>query len=190
MKIKGIIPELKMSEGKHNVLYHLSKMKDYPILSINTSSLFDGELDYLKMARKMYPDKYLIRKDFIMVPLQIKESKEAGADAVLLIRNLLSENQYYTLIGACKIFKIEPITELGGSGIRKPLGKIVLINSRDLNIGEFDKELAKKRCTAYKSAGFNVIYASGENSNKVVEKGIVDAVLIGTSFMKGKMKNE
>ena len=76
MKFKGIIPELKMSEGKCHQESHLGKMKDYPVLSINTSSLFDGKLEYLKLARGMYPKKFLIRKDFIMVPKQIKESKQ------------------------------------------------------------------------------------------------------------------
>ena len=39
MKFEGIIPELKMSEaGMFTANYYLERMKDYPALSINTSS--------------------------------------------------------------------------------------------------------------------------------------------------------
>ena len=187
MKLKGIIPELKMSEANKDTTY-FQRLKSYKVVSVNTSSLFDGELRMLKLIRRMYPKKFLIRKDFIMIPKQIKESKEAGADAVLLIRNMINTIQYNILMEACKKYKIEPITELGGSGIEKALGRIVLINSRNLNTGQFNKGLAERRCIVYKSAGYNVIYASGENSDRVVKKGIADAVLIGTAFMRHEVE--
>ncbi len=187
MKLKGIIPELKMSEAGFFICnYYLEKMEDYSVLSINTSSLFKGELDYLRQARKMYPRKFLIRKDFIMIPRQIKESKEAGADAVLIIRNLLPRDQYHLLIKTCALFKIIPITEINEL-YTDVIGENILVNSRDLNTEEIDRKRAERVVAQYREYQ-NVIYASGENSDRVVKKGIANAVLIGTAFMKGKLE--
>jgi indole-3-glycerol phosphate synthase len=184
MQIKGIIPELKMSEGVARAKFYLKAMKDYPILSINTSSLFNGNIHLLEMARDMYPKKYLIRKDFIMIPRQIEESKIAGADAVLLIKDFLSLEQYIVLTNACAKLGIDFITEVTGCDM--VIGSKVLVNTRDLNTGTFYSERAKNICRFYKKniKNVNVIYASGESSDKVVKKGIADAVLIGTAFMR------
>jgi len=182
-KIKGIIPEVKMSainvEGVMN-------LKPYKILSVNTNSLFDGKLGLLDIIRKAFPEKFLIRKDFIMIPRQIKESKEAGADAVLIIRDFLTSNQYDVLIQTCEKEHIIPITETQQIIIH--IGKIVLVNSRNLNTGKFYRKQAEEVCREYKAWNKNVIYASGEDSDRVIKEGIADAVLIGTKFMQGKLK--
>ena len=120
-----------------------------------------------------------------MIPKQVEESKIAGADAVLLIRNLLDTKQYHRLIKACIKYKIEPITEIDEL-YTDVVGKNILVNSRDLNTGEIDSERAERVVAQYKKYN-NVIYASGENSDRVIKKGIADAVLIGTKFMRGEL---
>ena len=47
-----------------------------------------------------------------MIPRQVKESKEAGADAVLIILDMLNICQYNILIKACRKYKILPIIEI------------------------------------------------------------------------------
>ena len=84
---------------------------------------------------------------------------------------------------------ITPITEVHNS--IQPMmesDSIILVNSRNLNTTEITKEKAENLCLYYKNRNFNVIYASGENSNRVIKKRIVDAVLIGTAFMNEKIK--
>ncbi len=191
MRFKGIIPEVKLSEVDPtaftvDVLSTISdKLKPYPIIAVNTSGLFNGTLGILKYIRDKHPKKFIIRKDFIMIPRQIEESKQAGADAVLIIREMLHENQYNILIEACKKYKITPIVE---AGIRTSGSNIIMFNSRNLNTSTFDKALAERRCKAFKAAHYNVIYASGENSDRVIKAGIADAVLIGTAFMRDELK--
>ena len=65
MKFKGIIPEVKMSEATLSFDEIREKVKPYPIVSINTNSLFGGDIALLMMIRRKYPKKFLIRKDFI-----------------------------------------------------------------------------------------------------------------------------
>ncbi len=203
MKLKGIIPELKMIEGSNQVGYYLDNLRPYPVISINTSGLFCGNLEMLCVARQMFPNKFIIRKDFIMVPKQIKESKEAGADAVLLIYEFLEFEQYKELIKACKKCKIMPIVEINWFGghedtwyeknklrsIQIEGSVTILVNSRDLNTGYINKKYAEYVCKRLEVNGIkDFIYASGEKSDRVVKKGIADAVLIGTAFMQGKLK--
>ena len=121
-----------------------------------------------------------------MIPRQIKESKEAGADAVLIIRDFLTSEQYDVLIQACEKEQIIPITET--HQIDYPIGEPILVNSRNLNTGRFSKKQAEKICKMYKKSGKNVIYASGESSDRIIKQKIADAVLIGTAFMQGKLK--
>ena len=189
MKFEGIIPELKFSEGSNQLGYFIEMLEPYPIVSVNTSSLFGGDISFIESVREKYPDKFIIRKDFIMVPKQIEESRQMGADAVLIIRDFLTSKQYDELIFACRTKGVIPLTEVHNRycedawKIRDP----ILVNSRNLNTGEFNKNQAIAICKAFKEGGKNVIYASGENSDKVVKEGIADAVLIGTAFMRGEL---
>ena len=188
MKFKGIIPEVKMSEATLEYNKIIKRLKPYKVISVNTSSLFGGDLGLLKYIRAKYPKKFLIRKDFIMIPRQIKESKEAGANAVLIIRDFLDTYQYEKLIDSCKENKIIPITEISYFNFEENLQSPVLVNSRDLNTENIDYAYAEDICSLLKKRSKNIIYASGENSDRVIKEGIADAVLIGTAFVKDKFK--
>jgi indole-3-glycerol phosphate synthase len=53
---------------------------------------FQGSLDYLRAVRETV-ELPLLRKEFIIDPLQVYETREAGADAVLLIVALLEKEK-------------------------------------------------------------------------------------------------
>ena len=57
---------------------------------------FQGHLDYLKAIRAEI-DLPLLRKDFVFDPYQIYEARAAGADAVLLIVAMLSDEELHAL---------------------------------------------------------------------------------------------
>jgi indole-3-glycerol phosphate synthase len=184
-----IIPEIKMSEAKKgkSFEYYLKKVKPYPIITINTSSLFGGNIDMLKRARKKYPKKMIIRKDFMMIPKQIDESIKAGADYVLLLYEYLTKEQLELLKGYCYRKDIGCIIETVSYHPLLKFSDKILINSRNLNTGIIDKNKSINICKRYKNYD-SLIYASGENSNNVSDKGIAFYVLIGTAFMKEKLK--
>src|ERR1700730_18483924 len=58
---------------------------------------FQGDLSYLEMIRAAVPQP-LLRKDFILDPLQIMEAAMAGADAILLIVAALDDAQLNSLL--------------------------------------------------------------------------------------------
>lgn len=188
-----MIPEIKMSEAKEgkSFNYYLKKAGNYAfpndIISINTNSLFKGNLDMLKKAVKKYKSKSIFRKDFIMIPRQIDESIKAGANYILLLVEYLSRKQLKKLIEYCNEKKIAPILEVNNY-INFKEGHFILVNSRDLNTGKINKKKARKVCKRYKNDGHYTIYASGENSENIVIKKIAEDILIGTAFMKEKFK--
>lgn len=53
---------------------------------------FKGHLSYLKMIRDAVPLP-ILRKDFMIDPYQIYEARAAGADAILLIAEILTDSQ-------------------------------------------------------------------------------------------------
>ncbi|STX28628.1 indole-3-glycerol phosphate synthase [Legionella beliardensis] len=62
-------------------------------LSVLTDSqFFQGELSYIELAKKN-SSLPILRKDFIIDSYQITESRALGADCILLIVDLLSDNQ-------------------------------------------------------------------------------------------------
>src|SRR2546421_1831275 len=57
---------------------------------------FQGHLSYLEMIRTAVPQP-ILRKDFILDPLQIMEAAMAGADAILLLVAPLDQDQLRSL---------------------------------------------------------------------------------------------
>lgn len=184
-----IIPEIKMSEALKGKTfnYYLNKVKPYQVIAINTSSLFNGNIDMLRKARKKYPYKQIMRKDFIMIPRQIDESKKAGADWVLLLSEYLAKDQLNLLKDYCEKKYIGYIIETNSYNDSFKWRDRILVNSRNLNTGLINKGKAINVCRGYKN-GQPLTYASGEKSNDISDKGIAFYVLIGTAFMKEKLK--
>jgi len=54
-------------------------------------SRFDGELAHLEEVVAAVPDTPVMRKDFLVEPVQILEARKAGASGVLLITTMLSD---------------------------------------------------------------------------------------------------
>jgi len=54
-------------------------------------SRFDGDLEHLEAVVAAVPDTPVMRKDFLVEPVQILEARKAGASGVLLIATLLDD---------------------------------------------------------------------------------------------------
>jgi len=68
------------------------------ISCLTDAPFFGGSLDFLAAVRKAV-DLPILRKDFMIDPYQVWEAREAGADAILLIAELLSNEQLDELAG-------------------------------------------------------------------------------------------
>lgn len=146
---------------------------------------FGGSLDDLRAVRHAV-DLPVLRKDFIIDPVQIFESKAAGASAVLLIARALAPARLRELsalaadVGLARLVEVHAAAELevALSSEAEAIG----VNSRDLET--FDVDLAaSKDVLAHIPAATIAVAESGVGSGHDVERLAAwgaDAVLVGT----------
>lgn len=150
---------------------------------------FQGHDDYFTAIRANV-GLPMLRKDFMIDPYQIYESRALGADCILLIMACLSDSQaseFYDLasaLGMDSLFEVHNEEELHRALRLKP--KMLGVNNRNLKTLEVDLQ-----------TGLNLAKNIPENILKVAESGIYDrthvtqflesgfnAFLIGESLMR------
>lgn len=150
---------------------------------------FQGELDFLVRIRQAVRLPVL-RKDFIIAPLQIEEAHIAGADAILLIAASLSPAQLHDFRVQAEALGMDALVEVHNepeldqalaSGAR-----LIGINNRNLH--DFSVDLNTTfRLKALVPQGIPVVSESGistvDDVLRLKEAGI-DAALIGESLMR------
>jgi len=99
---------------------------------------FQGSLDHLKSIRKALSNKVpLLRKDFIVDPYQVYESRAYGADSLLLIVAILEPEMVQELLQLGHELNMSCLIEVHNEAeveiALKSGAKIIGINNRDLN---------------------------------------------------------
>ena len=64
-------------------------------------SRFAGSLAHLEEVAAAVPGVPVMRKDFLVDPVQVLEARSAGASGVLLIINMLPDDVLHTMLDAC-----------------------------------------------------------------------------------------
>ena len=159
-------------------------------VSLLTDKLFfGGELDQLPhLKRAIFLP--ILRKDFIIDVIQVRESFLFGADAILLIARILSHGQLKDLLAAALEFGLDSLTEIHDrNDLEKAVecgAKIIGINNRDLDTFKVDIKttldlapLVPKSCVLISESGI----ASKGDIQRLNGTG-VNSVLVGTSLMK------
>ena len=153
-------------------------------------NFFGGSIEDLKLV-KAAVDIPVLRKDFIIDRRQIEESYLAGADAILLIADILSPetlvelHSYCEKLGMGALVEIHDMTNLDKVLSLQP--EIVGFNARDLttmktNIKEFESVIdSLPRAAKVAESGIN----TAEDLAWVARLGY-EAALIGTSLLKAK----
>ena len=158
-------------------------------LSVLTDEMyFGGSLDFLRDA-KQFTEIPVLRKDFIVDPYQIYEAAFYGADAVLLIVRILTEEMLAACLQAADRVGLEPLVEvhsLAELKVALSVGAHVIgINHRDLRTFAIDPTLAEQ-LMPHIPAGKVVVAESGiqtaEDVQRLKRLG-VHAVLIGEALM-------
>lgn len=150
---------------------------------------FDGKLQYLKAVKERVTIP-ILRKDFIISEYQIYESAVNGADAILLITHILTQeelNRFYTL---AKELGLDVLVETHNEeDIQKALNcraTIIGVNNRDLST--FSVDLANtERLVRLIPEGKVIVSESGIETYEQVmylKSMGVNAVLIGETFMR------
>jgi indole-3-glycerol phosphate synthase len=100
---------------------------------------FQGSLDFLRQARSAV-DIPLLRKDFIIDPIQIYQGRAAGADAVLLIAAALEASRLGDLLGLANELGMACLVEVHNADeldkiesiVASAPGNLLGVNNRDL----------------------------------------------------------
>jgi len=150
---------------------------------------FEGKLEYIKKIKDSV-SLPILRKDFIIDEYQIYETVAAGADALLLIADLLSANELVGFYNLATSLGLDVLIEVHKEeDIEKALateGSIIGINNRDLHTFKTDLSITQKLIRLIPH-GHTKVSESGIKSYEDVMflKSIgVNAVLIGEAFME------
>lgn len=148
---------------------------------------FGGRPEDIAAVKEAVPLPVL-RKDFIIDIRQIGETKDLGADAVLLIAGLLGDRLKTFVSAACKA-GLEPLVEVhtqheaemalaSGAGI-------IGINNRDLRTMQIRPETTAARAGPIRDAGRLVVAMSGIAGPEDIRRLALhaDAFLVGTALM-------
>ncbi|KPA17899.1 indole-3-glycerol phosphate synthase [Candidatus Magnetomorum sp. HK-1] len=149
---------------------------------------FGGSIDDLKTVRQCL-DILVLRKDFIIDPIQIIEARAGGADAVLLIAAALDDEKLKFLyetslgMGMIPLMEIHNAEELERVMPLQP--QLIGINNRNLKTMTVDIQTSAKLRQSI-SQDICVVGESGISSIDhiiTLKKAGIDAFLIGTSLM-------
>ena len=169
--------------------YHKSKCC---CISILTDKNFGGSLNDINVAKKI-SNKPIIRKDFIINEAQVFETKEFGADAILLIAKILSKSEIRKLyklankIGLDVLIEIESILE--AKKIRDIDAKLIGINNRNLKEQKIDINKSIKLSKVLNNK--IIISESGvtvSNIKKIKNNSGISSFLIGGSILNNEDK--
>lgn len=150
---------------------------------------FGGDLDALRAVRRAVPLP-VIRKDFVIHPVQVWEARAAGADAVLLIARILEQPLLEDLHGQAAELGMDVLVEAHTEAeVRRALdagAALVGVNNRDLDTFTTDLALSI-RLAATVPPDVTYVAESGIRTADDVDRlgaAGVNAVLVGESLMR------
>jgi indole-3-glycerol phosphate synthase len=150
---------------------------------------FKGDLESLPRLKKAV-SLPVLRKDFIVDEIQVRESFIYGADAILLIVHLLSQQQLKSLMNLCKDLGMVALVEVHDrEDLEKALeceAEIIGINNRNLETFEVDLSTTVELVPLVPNRHIIVSESGISNGNdiQVLMRSRVQAVLVGSSIMK------
>ncbi|MDD5156081.1 MAG: indole-3-glycerol phosphate synthase TrpC [Candidatus Omnitrophica bacterium] len=151
---------------------------------------FSGSLSYLAEVKSLV-SLPVLRKDFILEPYQVYESRLYGADAVLLIAELLTKDTLVQLMQTAEGLGMDCLVEVHDEKqLKKILNlkevRLIGINNRSLHTLELDFKITEKLFPLIPKDKVVVVESGVKTSQDILFLRIlgVNAVLIGTAFMQ------
>jgi len=173
--------------------YHAGGASAISVLTDET--YFDGKLEYIEQVKAIVPLPVL-RKDFIIDAYQIYESRVAGADAVLLIGEVLEPTKLAELAELAFELGMSSLIEIHSQATWEQVQPVIVfpsdkrcllgINNRDLTIQQTDIHTTE-RLAKLIPAGTLLVSESGVGHAGDVQRLIragARALLVGESLMR------
>ena len=199
-KDQAIIAEIKKASPSAGIISEdfnpISKAKEYEVFGASALSVlteedfFLGSIQYLKDIKKN-TSLPILRKDFIVDPYQIYESKLIGADCILLIASALSDTELREFSDLADNLELDYLIEVHDekelSRAESFSNAIIGVNNRNLKTFEVDiQNSIKLRNLLSKENIF--VAESGIKSQADIDILVdnnIHIFLIGESLMSG-----
>jgi indole-3-glycerol phosphate synthase len=150
---------------------------------------FDGSVLDLQAARRAV-GLPILRKDFLIHPSQVIESRAVGADAVLLIPAAVTDPELKALLASAADLGLAALVEVSGEDdLSRALdtdAELIGVNARDLESLEVDLDRALALLRRIPDDRFAVA-ESGLSTREQVERAVdagARALLIGEALMR------
>ena len=197
---EAIIAEIKKASPSAGVIAEefdpVKKAIEYEAFGASALSIlteedfFMGSVDYLKEVKKITALP-ILRKDFMIDEYQIYESKLIGADCVLLIASILSDQQIDDFINVAQQLELDYLIEVHDENelhrVEHFEDALIGINNRNLKTFEVDLDNSVRLRNVFKQK--NVFIAeSGIKSREDInylKLNNIKVFLIGESLMRG-----
>jgi len=200
-----IIAEIKKASPSRGVLAedldHLAVARAYTqagatgISVVTEPNYFLGDLRWLRDIRRMLQQAFpgtrptILRKDFLVTPYEVLQSRAYGADNILLIVAILDDSLLKDLLAEAQQLSLDALvevhTEAEAERAAKAGATLFGINNRDLHT--FDVDLATtERIRPLLPRDAIVVGESGVHTRADVERlqrAGVRAILVGEAFM-------
>ncbi len=197
----AIISEIKFSSPSEGVLYegdldHIGIATDYlengsSALSILTEpQFFNGDIQYVRDIRHIYPGSLILLKDFILHVAQLIQAKAYCANSVLLIAAILSDDELHDLykfsldLGLVPLIEVHTKEEIARVLPLKP--KLIGINNRNLDSFTIDLQTSRDLIKEIPNDIYVISESGIMNAEQINEMHALgfDGFLIGTTLMK------
>lgn len=197
----SIIAEIKKASPSKGLIRedfnHIEIAKEYFFAGADAISIltdeeyFQGSINFLMDIAK-FKQKPLLRKDFIIDEYQIYQAKAYGADAILLICEVLAGSQIKELTMLAKSLGMNVLLELHSAKqldkIDFSINEIIGVNNRDLTTFVTDINVCGE-VFKYFPDGIIKVAESGiftkDDVKKVFDFG-ANAILVGEAIMREK----
>lgn len=156
---------------------------------------FYGSYETMKLVRESISLPILC-KDFIVDEFQIKLAKYFGANVILLIKRVLDEDRFLTLLKCARKYNLEVLVEVDDEEEFKMISHhdflLCGVNNRDLSDFSVDLVKTKNLSKLIKESGKFLISESGISSKEqILDLRLfnIDGVLVGESLIKETNSN-
>ena len=199
-KDEAIIAEIKKASPSAGVIEEefdpVKKAVEYEAFGASALSIlteedfFMGSVDHLKDVKEI-TTLPILRKDFMIDEYQIYESKLIGADCILLIASILSDQQIEDFINVAHQLELDYLIEVHDENELRRVehfeDALIGINNRNLKTFEVDLDNSVRLRNVFKQK--NVFIAeSGIKSREDInylKLNNIKVFLIGESLMRG-----